>query len=82
LQKAETEVIAEAAATVTVVLPDLLVSWTEVAVIVAVWGLPDAVKSPEELIATPLVPVTFHETAELKSPVPVTVAAHCELCPG
>jgi len=39
---------------------------------------PEGVKRPLELMVPP---VAVHVTAELKEPVPDTVAAHCEICP-
>jgi len=64
--------------TVTIVLPDLLVSWADVAVTVTVPAVAGAVNIPEELI----VPVLAdHVTDELKLPVPETVAVHCKVCP-
>src|ERR1039458_6279453 len=63
--------------TVTVAVPDLLVSWVEVAVIVT-WSdvtPPDgAVNKPEAEIVPAL--GGAHVTPELKFPVPVTVAEH------
>ena len=55
LQETETEVIVVVdVVTVTVVLPDLLVSWTDVAVTVTVPAVAGAVNNPEELIVPAL----------------------------
>ena len=62
--------------TVTVVVPDLVVSCVDVAVIVTELALLGAVKLPEELIVPAL---ALHVTAELKLPVPATVALHWEV---
>jgi hypothetical protein len=63
LQETETEVmVGGATVTVTEALPDLLVSWTEVAVTVTVVAVPGAVNKPEELIVPQL---ADHVTAEL-----------------
>jgi hypothetical protein len=51
-----------AAVTVTVVLPALVESWTDVAVTVTVLAVPGAVNNPEELIVPAL---ALHVTAEL-----------------
>jgi hypothetical protein len=62
--------------TVTVAVPDLLVSWVEVAVIVtcSVVAPPDGgVNKPEAEIVPAL---AVHVTPELKFPVPITVAEH------
>jgi hypothetical protein len=60
--------------------PDLVVSWTEVAVMVTcvVKGTVDAVKVAVEVPvdATVPPPLAAHVTAELKVPVPVIVAVH------
>ena len=51
LQETETEVmVVVGVVTVTVVLPDLVVSWTDVAVTVTVAAMAGAVNNPEELI--------------------------------
>jgi len=39
---------------------------------------PDGVKSPVEVMVPP---VAVHVTALLNDPVPVTLAAHCDVCP-
>lgn len=52
------------AVTITVVEPDLVASWVEVAVMVAVPALL-GVKTPVLLIVPMLVELTDHETAEL-----------------
>lgn len=75
VQVTETEVIVEAAVTVTVAEPDLVESAVELAVMVAVPG-PAGVNTPAALIAPAL---TVHVTALLKLPVPVTVAVHWEV---
>ena len=64
--------------TVTIVLPALLVSCAEVAVIVSRPAVIGAVNRPEESTFPEL---ALQVTAELKLPVPVTDAAHCEVCP-
>jgi hypothetical protein len=65
--------------TVTVALPDLVVSCVEVAVIVAV-PAPAGVKTPALLTAPMLVGLTDHATDELKLPVPVTVGVQVDVC--
>jgi hypothetical protein len=65
--------------TVTVANPDLVASCTEVAVTVAEPAVAGAVNSPAESTVPPF---ADHVTAELKLPVPVTVAAHCEVSPA
>jgi hypothetical protein len=60
-------------------VPDLVESSVLVAVTVTVAALDGAVKRPLALMAPP--PVTDHVTAELKLPVPWTVALHCEVAP-
>jgi hypothetical protein len=62
--------------TVTVAWPETALSWTLVAITVAAPADPGAVKRPVVLIVPA---VTDHVTAELKLPVPLTVAAHCEV---
>src|SRR5438270_12908446 len=62
--------------TVTVALPDCVVSWTLVAVTVAAPVVAGAVNSPVALMAPSL---ADHVTAELYFPVPFTVALHCEV---
>jgi hypothetical protein len=64
-------------ATVTVVEPVLVLSWVEVAVMVAwvVKGTVDAVKRPPAGVIVPF-PLAVHVTVELKVPVPETVAVH------
>ena len=63
LQETVTEVmVGGAAVTVTVVLPALVESWTDVAVTVTVLAVPGAVNNPEELIVPAL---ALHVTAEL-----------------
>jgi hypothetical protein len=68
----ETEVIVADADTLTVADPNLVVSWVEVAVTVAV-PAPLGVNTPELLTVPRLVGLTDHVTEELKLPVPVTV---------
>jgi hypothetical protein len=63
--------------TVTDAVPDLVVSCVLVAVTVTVAAEAGAVNSPPALMVPP--PVTDHVTAELKPPVPWTVAVHCEV---
>ncbi len=64
------------ACTVIVAVPDLVVSSVLVAVTVIDPAEPGAVNSPLESIVPPLA-VQF--TVELKLPVPLTVAVHCEV---
>lgn len=66
-------IVAGTAVTVTVALPDLVVSSVEVAVIVAV-PVVAGVYSPDAEIEPPAEPVTDHVTPLLKAPVPWTVA--------
>lgn len=70
--------ITEAAFTVTVAVPNLVVSCVDVAVIVAVPG-PFGVKIPELFTAPNVAGLTDHVTAELKLPVPVTFAPHADV---
>jgi hypothetical protein len=63
-QITETPVIVDATVTVTVVEPDFVVSWVEVAVTVAV-PLADGVKIPVLLTAPMLDGLTDHVTVEL-----------------
>lgn len=70
-----TAVIVEDAVTVTLAEPDLVVSSVDVAVIVAV-PVETPVTLPEELIVAAPVLEDAQVTAELKLPVPVTVAVH------
>lgn len=65
---------------VTVAEFDLLVSSVDVAVIVAVPAVA-LVNSPDVLTVPALDGLTLHVTAELKLPVPCTVAVHCDVCP-
>jgi hypothetical protein len=60
-------------------VPEMLVFWTLVAVMVAVAAVVGAVKSPLELIEPAL---ADHVMAELYAPVPWTVAAHCDVAPA
>jgi len=62
--------------TVTVAVPDLLMSWTEVAVIVTCSEVtpPDGAVSKPEVEIVPA--LAIHVTPELKFPVPITVAEH------
>lgn len=72
-----TEVIVEALdCTVTVAVPDLVVSWMLVAVTVTLPAVAGAVKTPLALIVPAL---ADHVTAELKLPVPCTAALHWEV---
>ena len=67
-----------AAFAVMAVVPNLLVSADDVAVTVTSAGVLGAVKSPVLEICPE---VADHVTEELKLPVPVTVAEHCDVCP-
>ena len=69
-QTTDTAVIVTGMVTVTVDDPDLVESCVEVAVIVAV-PAPAGVKTPADVIVPPL---AVQLTAELKLPVPVTLA--------
>ena len=62
LQVTETEVMVTGTVTVTVAVPDLLVSCVDVAVMVTVLAVAGAVSNPEELIVPALAPQV---TAEL-----------------
>jgi hypothetical protein len=63
LQETETDVmVPDGAVTVTVAVPFLVVSWTDVAVTVAVPAVAGAVNNPEELIVPAL---ADHVTDEL-----------------
>jgi hypothetical protein len=62
LQETETEVMVGGGVTLTVVLPVLLVSWTDVAVTVTEPAVAGAVSNPEELIVPAL---ADHVTDEL-----------------
>ena len=73
---AATEVIVEAACTVTEAVPDLVVSCVLVAVMVTDPAVAGAVNRPAVLIAPA---AADHVTEELKLPVPCTVALHCEV---
>jgi hypothetical protein len=75
----ETEVIVGGAVTVTVALPDFVLSCVDVAVTVAVPALA-GVKTPEVLTVPMLVGPTVPETNELKLPVPVTMDAQADVC--
>jgi len=76
-----TDVIVEDGFTVTVAVPDLVVSCDEVAVMVTVVAeeTVGAVNMPEVVIVPAL---AVHVTAELKLPVPVTDAEHWLVWPG
>jgi hypothetical protein len=67
--------------TVTMVLPDLLESCVDVAVIVTITTalVPGAVNTPEEVMDPAL---AVQLTTLLKFPVPVTVATHWLVCVG
>jgi hypothetical protein len=60
-----------------VAAPDLVGSCELVAVIVTEAAVVGAVNNPLALMVPP--PVTDQETAELKTPVPWTVAVHCDV---
>ena len=62
--------------TVTEAVPDLVVSCALVAVTVTEPAAPGAVKTPAALM---LPDAADHVTAELKLPVPCTVALHCDV---
>ncbi len=62
LQATVTEVIVDGAVTVTAAAPVLVVSWTDLAVMVTEPAVAGAVKSPEELMVPAL---ALQETAEL-----------------
>jgi len=82
LQLTETEeIVGEVVcvATVIVAIPALLPSCVLVAVTVTDPVVLGAVNNPPLLIVPPL---AVHVTAELKLPVPCTVALHCEVAPG
>jgi hypothetical protein len=66
-------------ATLIVAVPDLLVSCVLVAVTVTDPVELGAVNNPLPLIVPPL---AVHVTAELKLPVPCTVALHCDIALG
>jgi methylglyoxal synthase len=76
-QVTETDVIEGDAFTITEADPDLVESWVDVAVMVAI---PSAigVKTPDELIGPP---VAAQVTLVLKLPDPETVAVHWLVCP-
>ncbi|HEV2487589.1 MAG TPA: hypothetical protein VGT08_18860 [Terracidiphilus sp.] len=78
-QDTDTDVIVDPAVTVTVAEPNLVVSCVDVAVIVAV-PVATGVKTPALLTVPIFVGLTDHVTAELKLPVPVTLAVHAEVC--
>jgi hypothetical protein len=62
LQETETEVMVGGVVTVTTALPDLVVSWTDVAVTVTEPDVAGAANNPEELIVPAL---ADHVTDEL-----------------
>src|SRR5580658_388007 len=68
-----------AACTVMEAVPDLVESSVLVAVTVIVAAAEGAVNRPVALMLPP--PVADHVTAELKPPLPWTVALHCEVAP-
>lgn len=79
-QTTETDVMVEGAVTVTMALPDLVESCTDVAVTVAepvVVGVNTAVFVPEEAVVPS---VAVQVTAGLYAPVPCTVAAQLDVC--
>jgi hypothetical protein len=61
-------------------VPDFVASCVLVAVTVIVAAAAGAVNKPPEVIVPP--PATDHVTAELKLPVPCTLAVHCEVAPA
>ncbi len=69
------EIVGGVACTVIIAVPDLVVSCVLVAVTVTDPAEPGAVNNPLPLIVPPL---AVQVTAELKLPVPCTVALHCE----
>lgn len=73
------EIVGAADFTVTVAVPDLVVSCVLVAVTVTDPAELGAVNNPLPLIVPPL---AVHFTAELKLPVPCTVALHCDVALG
>jgi hypothetical protein len=73
------EIVGGAAITVIVARPDLIVSCVLVAVTVTDPAEPGAINSPLPLIVPAL---AVHVTAELKLPVPCTVALHCDVVLG
>lgn len=79
MQFTVTPVIAEDAFTVTVAFPDFVLSCVDVAVIVAVPGLP-GVNTPALLTVPAVDGLTDQLTAELKAPVPVTLAVQADVC--
>jgi hypothetical protein len=78
LHETLTEVIVGGAFTVIVALPDTFVypPWAELATQLAA-PTPDGVKTPAGVIVPP---VAVQVTAELKAPVPATVAAQVAVC--
>ncbi len=79
LQLTATEVMVGATVwtwTLTGAVPDFVASWVLVAVTVTLPAEAGAVKSPLELMLPPL---ALQVTAELKLPVPCTVAVHCDV---
>jgi hypothetical protein len=79
VQVTETEVMVGAAVTVTVALPDLVVSWVDVAVMVAD-PVAAGVNTPPLLTAPMFDGLTDHATDVLKLPVPATVGVQVEVC--
>jgi nitrate reductase gamma subunit len=82
-------IVGGVAVTVTAALPDIVMSSVLVAVtvtgFVAGTALGAVYRPAPEMVPTvefpPATPLTLHATAVLKLPVPVTVAAHCEVVP-
>jgi hypothetical protein len=75
-QVIDTDAIAGVTATVTVVDPNFVASWTDVAVIVA-FPVADAVKTPAGVIEPP---VADQVTDGLYAPTPVTLDVQFEVC--
>jgi hypothetical protein len=77
-QLTETDVMVGGTVTVTVVLPDFVVSCADVALIVAVPASAGS-NTPALLTAPMLVGLTDQVTALLKLPVPVTTGAQADV---
>ena len=78
MQETLTEVMVGGTTTVTGAEPDLVGSWVDVAIIVAV-PAPAGVKTPALLTAPIPEGLMDHVTAELKLPVPVTVGVQVDV---
>jgi hypothetical protein len=63
----------------TVALPDFVLSWVLVAVMVTFPAIAGAVRTPAAVMEPALVDQV---TAELYDPVPCTVAVHCVVAPA